>query len=167
MLDSYIGGVILKYINLTQGKHAVVSDGDFETVNQFKWYYDKTTGYAKRDVRIEGKRKCIYMHRFINATSDGMLTDHINGNRLDNQRENLRTCNATQNHANKKIESKFSSKYKGVYWHKNRDKWVSMIRFERKSTYLGVFTDEKEAAKAYNEKAKELFGEFARLNDLS
>jgi hypothetical protein len=156
--------LILKYISLTQGKQAIVSDEDFENVSQFKWYYDKTTGYAKRDTRIDGKRVCVYMHRFINNTDDGKLTDHINGNRIDNRRENLRSCNFTQNHANKKIESKFTSKYKGVYWHKNRDKWVSMIRIDRKGHYLGVFTDEKEAAKAYNQKAKELFGDFARLN---
>lgn len=154
----------MKYISLTQGKQAIVSDEDFENVSQFKWYYDKTTGYAKRDTRIDGKRVCVYMHRFINNTDDGKLTDHINGNRIDNRRENLRSCNFTQNHANKKIESKFTSKYKGVYWHKNRDKWVSMIRIDRKGHYLGVFTDEKEAAKAYNQKAKELFGDFARLN---
>jgi AP2 domain len=154
----------LNYINLTQGKQAIVSDEDFETVSQFKWYYDNTTGYAKRDARIDGKRKCIYMHRFVNDTSNGELTDHINGNRLDNRRENLRSCNFTQNHANKKIESKFSSKYKGVYWQKNRNKWIAMIRIDRKGHYLGCYDDEKLAAKAYNEKAKEFFGEFARLN---
>jgi hypothetical protein len=156
--------LILKYINLTQGKQAIVSDEDYDLVNQHKWYYDKTTGYAKRDVRVDGKRKCIYMHRFINSTNDGELTDHINGNRLDNQRNNLRSCNFTQNHANKKIESKFSSKYKGVYWQKNRSKWIAMIRINRKGHYLGCFTDEKEAAKAYNKRAKDFFGEFARLN---
>lgn len=154
----------MKYINLTQGKQAVVSDDDYETVSQFKWYYDAITGYAKRDSRINGKRKCVYMHRFINDTSEGELTDHINGDRLDNRRDNLRSCNHTQNHANKKVESKFSSKYKGVYWHKNRNKWVSMVRVNRKSYYLGCFDDEKEAARAYDAKARELFGEFARLN---
>lgn len=167
VLYSRIGGVSVKYISLTQGKFALVDDKDYELVNSFKWYFDSTTGYAKRDVRIDGKRKCIYMHRFINGTKNGMLTDHKNGNRLDNQRNNLRECNHTQNHANKRIENSFSSKYKGVYWHKARNKWTAMIRFNRKGHYLGLFTDEKEAAKAYNEKAKDLFGDFAKLNEFN
>lgn len=156
----------MKYINLTQGKQAVVDDDDYETVNQFKWYYDKTTGYAKRDQRIDGKRKCIYMHRFINSTAEDKLTDHINGNRLDNRKVNLRSCNHTQNHANKRLETRGTSIYKGVYWHKNRNNWMAMIRIDKKGYYLGSFSCEKQAALAYNKRAKEIFGEFARINEV-
>lgn len=156
----------LKNIELTQGKFAIVDDSEFDNVNQFKWHYDKTTGYAKRSVTTNGVRKIVYMHRFINNTPDGMLTDHKNGDRLDNRKENLRSCNRTQNHANKRVGSNYSSNFKGVYWHKNRNKWVAMIRFERKGRYLGCYESEIEAAKAYNKAAKDLFGEFAKVNDL-
>jgi hypothetical protein len=91
-------------------------------------------------------------------------TDHINHDKLDNRRINLRSCTNQQNHMNKSSNKDSTSKYLGVSWHKNANKWQSSIRFNGKQIHLGIFNNEQDAAKAYNLKAIELFGEFSNLN---
>jgi len=91
--------------------------------------------------------------------------DHINGNRLDNRKVNLRICTAMQNQHNRK-KSRGSSKYKGVSFHIRGRVWVSFIMREAKRYYLGSYKDEKEAAIAYNQAALKFYGEFALLNEV-
>lgn len=151
---------------------ALVDDEDFEWLSQFKWHPrapDLKTGnhsfYACTSARGQaesgsGSRK---MHRFIvQGTGD---VDHINGDGLDNRRSNLRTCSSSQNSANsrKSVHLK-SSRYKGVSLRKREKKWVARIRKSGVLIHLGRFTEEISAALAYNAKALELFGEFAKLN---
>ena len=93
-----------------------------------------------------------------------MEIDHINGNGLDYRKCNLRVCTHQQNLQNQRIQ-KGVSKFKGVCWHKASQKWMAKIKHNYKTIYLGVFNNEIDAAKSYNKKAKELFGEFARLNN--
>lgn len=88
--------------------------------------------------------------------------DHINHNRLDNRKENLRECSSEENGRNKSKRSGTYSKFLGVT--KSRKKWMAQIEKDGKSTYLGVFDSEYEAAKVYDKKAIEIFGEFASLN---
>jgi hypothetical protein len=91
--------------------------------------------------------------------------DHVNGDKLDNRKENLRRATQQENLRNKaKTESKTSSKYKGVSWHSTANRWRAYIVVDYKQIYLGLFDSEEDAAVAYNVKASELFGEFARLN---
>ena len=90
--------------------------------------------------------------------------DHINGNRIDNSLKNLRLATRQQNMANKKYHKNSSSNFKGVYWRKSIKKWVASISLNKERFYLGAFNDEIEAARAYDLKAKELFGEYAKLN---
>ena len=104
------------------------------------------------------------MHRVIMDAPKGMHVDHINGNGLDNRRENLRLCTNSQNHMNRKTHRDSSSKYKGVSWNKRNSKWQAYIGSGIKRKNLGYFASESDAAKAYDIKAKECFGEFARLN---
>jgi hypothetical protein len=104
------------------------------------------------------------MHRQIMNAPEGLLVDHIDGNGLNNQKNNLRLCSSAQNARNRRPTSKPYSKYKGVSWHKRNKKWEVRIAKSGKSTYLGTFEDELEAALAYDRKAEELFGEFAYLN---
>lgn len=92
------------------------------------------------------------------------ILDHINGDRSDNRIENLRPATQSQNLANAKKYKKSSSSYKGVAWHNRDKKWCANIKIEDKLKHLGYFTDEIEAAKAYDKAALELFGEFARPN---
>lgn len=106
------------------------------------------------------------MHRIINKTPKGFSTDHINGNRLDNRKVNLRTCTHTENMRNRNVRPKSSktSIYKGVYKLKNAKKWTASIHINKKEKYLGVYVNEDDAAIAYNKAAEKYFGEFASYN---
>jgi hypothetical protein len=106
------------------------------------------------------------MHRVImNAPADRFV-DHKHGEGLDNRKENLRivTCAQNQYNRRKMTTRQTSSKYKGVYFRKNYKKYCAQIRYKGKRMHLGYFDNETDAAKAYDEAAKKLFGEFARLN---
>jgi len=155
----------MKCIKLTQRKYATVDDEDFAYLNQWKWFYHD--GYVLRNLkRIKGKnQKKISMHRLIAQTPNDMYTDHINGNGLDNRRNNLRICTNQQNGMNRKVNINNTSGYKGVSWHKKGKKWQVQIKAE-KFLYLGLFKSKIQAAKAYNQKALKLFGEYANLNEL-
>lgn len=148
----------MKTIPLTQGKSAVVDDEDYDFLMQWKWRYQK--GYAVRDIR----KKQLYMHRVILNTPLGFDTDHINLNRLDNRKSNLRIATRFENNCNRKLRSDNDSGFKGVCWAVNRAKWRAYIFHKGKHFHLGYFENVKDAANAYNEAAKSRFGEFARLN---
>ena len=94
----------------------------------------------------------------------GTHVDHINGDRLDNRRFNLRLCTNQQNQMNKTKRVGSSSRFKGVYFQKTSRKWVAAIQKDRKLKHIGLFSDELDAARAYDAAAKEAFGEFAWLN---
>jgi hypothetical protein len=157
-----------KLIPLNQGKYAIVDDEDFEWLNQWKWTYNPHGGgYASRTDRSGGKQKTILMHRVILGAKDGEQVDHINRNRLDNRKENLRLCTPADNakNAGKRKDGK-TSKYKGVYYCKKNNKYGSAIQVNGKRISLGYYDEELDAAYYYNMKAKELHGEFAVLNDI-
>lgn len=153
----------MKEIQLTQGKIALVDDSNFDGLNQFKWYAAKLgrTFYAVRSVRVDGKQKSVRMHCEILG---GSLIDHIDHDGLNNQKSNLRFCTASENCMNKRKRENCVSIYKGICFHKQHKKWLAHIKINRKDNHLGYFSSEIEAAKAYNAKAIELFGEFANLN---
>lgn len=156
----------MKYIKLrTQGKFAIVDDEDYEWLMQYKWYAqeNKYTWYACRYITIAGKSKSILMHREIMQVPKGLLTDHKNHKGYDNRRCNLRICSRIQNQWNRAIQ-KSLSKYKGVYKDTTRLKWQCQIRCKGKRYYLGAFDSEIKAARIYDKKALELFGEFANTN---
>jgi len=102
------------------------------------------------------------MHREILLVDGSQEIDHINGNSLDNRKANLRVCTHRQNTQNSGKREGCNSRFKGAYWNKNRGKWHARIGHRGKQIHLGYF--ESEAAKAYDEKAKELFGVFAHPN---
>ena len=152
----------MKEIQLTQGKVALVDDEDFERVNEHKWYAQKgkNTWYAyRRSPRMSAK-----MHRFIMNTPKELLVDHIDSNGLDNRRCNLRECSAQQNCMNTRISKRNTSGFKGVCWHKRDKNWYARIGFNKKKVFLGCYSLAVDAAKAYDAKAAELFGSFAKLN---
>lgn len=157
----------MKEIKLTQGKTALVDDEDFERVNQFKWYASSAKSglwYARRNVTVDvGKQKTIRLHQFV--MPGHRQIDHKNGNGLDCQKHNLRPSTGAQNQANQKPQTKRkSSKFKGVSFHKLTGLWQASITKVQKQKHLGCFASEEAAARAYDNAAKELFGEFARLN---
>ena len=151
----------VRHIPLTRGKFAIVDEADFERLNRYKWHAICIRGkwYARR---CPGG-KPIMMHREImNAPAD-KLVDHIDGNGLNNRRCNLRLCTQQQNMQNRRPLIR-TSKFKGVWYCKRTRKWVATIVLDGKTIHLGRFDDEIEAARAYDRKAIELFGEFAYLN---
>lgn len=159
----------LKIINLHNIKKEVVGsvlvdDEDYDSLNCHKWCLT-TTGYARRNTY----GKIIRMHREIMGITDSKIfVDHINGNKLDNRKENLRKCSSLQNGWNSSSKNIIkTSIYKGVHWSKDRGKWVASIGYKNSVIALGRFSSEKEAALAYNYKAKELFNEYARLNEVA
>lgn len=170
----------MKLIKLTQGQFAQVDDEDYDYLNQFKWCTQKNrnTYYAVRAIHMNGKKCKVIMHRVILELKDSkILVDHIDRNGLNNQRNNLRSCNNSQNQMNKR--SKGISKYLGVSLQNYKstskntpeliyNKWHAAISPNKKRISLGLypFTPEGEilAAKAYDQAAKEHYGEFANLN---
>ena len=105
------------------------------------------------------------LHRLVTNCPKGFRPDHINHNTLDNRKHNLRVCSTSQNAQNTlKRQKNKSSKYKGISLVKRTGKYRGYIMLNYKETHLGTFTNEIEAARAYNKKALELFGEFALLN---
>ena len=155
----------MQFVQL-RGKHSnkfiLVSDKDFEWINSYKWYLD-TKGYAVRYEYRGGKTHHFLLHREILGLTkgDGILGDHINLNRLDNRRENLRICNHSENSRNTPSQGG-RSKFKGVYF--RRGMWNASIKCGDKKYNLGDFYYEEDAALVYDKKARELFGEFAYLN---
>ena len=159
----------MKKIQLTRKSFAIVDDDDYERLSKHKWFCNYY-GYACRTEsypRINGKqkKKNILMHREIIDCPVGKDTDHQDGNKLNNQKANLRICNRRMNNANLPKRKNCSSKYKGVTWNKQIKKWCAQTTSEdNKHLHLGTFLKEEDAAKAYDKKARELFGEFARCN---
>jgi hypothetical protein len=128
-----------------------------------------TGGYPARYVPLKERRspfdrRKILMHRVITNAPEGVLVDHIDGNTLNNQRSNLRLCTNQQNGMNRKPRQNGSSRYKGVTWNPSNRCWVAQIKAAGNIQYLGSFKDERDAAREYNNAARQHFGEFARLN---
>ena len=161
-------GYPFRRIPLTQGKFAIVDPEDYDRLAKYKWFAMRSRRgfYAIRWVKTKnGRRKKIRMHRQVLNVHDDKLIDHKNHNGLDNRRENLRIVTNMQNSWNKrKQKGDYSSKYKGVSWAKRVGKWHTEIYCRGKKIFIGYFDDEKAAARAYDEKATRLYGEYAALN---
>lgn len=157
----------MKEIELTKGKKAMVDDEWYPVLSKFKWHTHNTNGkwYAVRTVGKKG-RSVVFMHRYITMAPSGRVVDHIDGNGLNNQESNLRVVIPKANYYNRKIQSNNKTGFKGVCWDKDRGKYMASISLNHKAINLGRYETAEEAAKAYNARAKELYGENARLNDV-
>lgn len=156
----------MKLILLTQGKVAIVDDEDYDKISKHKWYAGKmgNTYYAvRKSPRKHGKQRTLYMHNEILDIPLGFETDHKNHCGLDNRKVNLRPCTRSENQHNRKRQNG-TSQYKGVHWDKDTKKWQSQIGLNGKTIHLGQFCLETVAAKTYDAKAIEIFGEFANTN---
>lgn len=160
-----------RFVLLTQGKVAIVDECDFERVSAHTWTAVRIRKtdvfYAMRGFWKNGKKVRIYLHAFIIGGSPDQLVDHADRNTMNNRRNNLRPCDATESMRNRGKSGKpRSSKWKGVHFDKSRalQPWAAQIGVNRKTMFLGRFFSEKDAALAYDSAALRLFGAFAALN---
>jgi len=151
----------IRYIALTQGRFAIVDAANYDWLNQYKWTAMKTgtMWYARR----HSKGASFLMHREIMWPPPGMVVDHINRNGLNNLERNLRVCTPLENQRNQRPIGG-SSQYKGVSYDKEHKKWEAGITVKGRRIHIGLFATEIQAAHAYDQKARELFGPFAYLN---
>ena len=147
--------IVAKQIELSRGKVAIVDADDYRHTSEHKWSF---THYGYAVSWIGGRM--VLMHRWLLGANDSQEVDHVNMDRLDNRRENIRVCTRSQNIANRNAPVNNTSGFKGVTW----DKPHKMYRAQMAHVFLGLFADPAEAARAYDVAAKEHFGEFARLN---
>lgn len=153
----------MKTIPLTQGKFAIVDDADYDFLMQWKWLFAK--GYAMRNgPRNNYARDRIYMHRLLAGNPNGMEVDHVNLDKLDNRRSNLRACTHQQNCCNTPLSKRNKSGFKGVSFDKKAGKFMAMIKIGPAKKFLGYFHDPKVASSAYVKAAIENRGEFARCH---
>lgn len=149
----------MKRIELTQNRVALVDDQDYAVLSQARWYAQKVAGsdlyYAKRKV---GGR-IVAMHTFLLGATSGHI-DHIDGNGLNNQRNNLRMATPSQNGGNRKVNANNTTGFKGVCYLSKRNRYAAQIAGKT----LGYFRTAKEAAQAYNAAAVSRYGDFAKLN---
>lgn len=153
----------MQHVPLTKGKETIVDDADYPRLSLFKWHMGNN-GYACR--KWIGPGYETYLHRFLIDAPRGREVDHINGNKLDNRKSNLRLCSTSQNHGNMRKSIVNTSGYKGVIWRRRERKWLAQITFHKKVVFLGYFDNPIDAARAYNAAAVKYFGEFAHLNEI-
>jgi len=152
----------IKRIPLPNGKFAIVDIEDYEELFKYKWQFNK--GYAVRTVYAKRgqKRSSVKMHRLVNKTPKGFETDHINGDKLDNRKCNLRTATHSENTRNRGCLSCNTSGLKGVELIKKTGKWRALIRALDKRISLGSFPTAELASEAYNNAAIKYHGQFAK-----
>lgn len=158
--------MLVKEVPLSRGLVALVDDDDYERVMKYKWCMGSRYPMRSVWVKSEKQYKTVLLHRFILNLKQGEMCDHINRITTDARKCNLRVATNSQNQMNSPKCSGYSSRFKGVTWRKKKRKWEAGIMYNNKTIYLGYFKIEEDAARAYDKKAKELFGEYARLNNV-
>ncbi|CAN7312189.1 HNH endonuclease [Phenylobacterium sp. LjRoot164] len=152
----------IAYVPLTKGYEAIIDASDASLVSDRSWYAQESrTGvYAARSQTIEGRQKCVLMHRVLLAAPDEMEVDHCDGDGLNNRRANLRLATRLQNQGNRPANRSNRLGVKGVRAHQGR--YMAEITVSGRSTFLGSFDTIEEASAAYAQAANTRFGEFAR-----
>lgn len=153
---------------LTKGYRATIDDEDLPLLSRWKW-----SALLGRDGRVYAKRNdrgtIILLHRFLLGVTDpAQRVDHRDNDGLNNHRSNIRVCTQAQNLGNQRPQRRAkASRFKGVSWHKQkygRSRWTAYIHYDKRRHFIGLFDSEEDAARAYDDAAREHFGEFAYLN---
>jgi hypothetical protein len=159
----------MKTIPLTQGYHAFVDDEDYVWLSCSLWYAHvkrsrkNPVAYAVRKEKGRTLSMAVEIAKHAGIWVHGLEIDHADGNRLNNQRCNLRAVTGSQNQANQ-LPRAGTSRYKGVSWDRTRGLWNAHIGYQKQKLHIGAFEFEEGAAMAYDAKALQLFGQYARLN---
>jgi hypothetical protein len=160
---------------LTQNKIGIIDAEDWDKIKNHNWYTEKgnSTFYVVTNINKGKHQSQLRLHRLItNENNPEVFIDHKDFNGLNNKKNNLRKCTRNQNLQHSRKYKNTKNKFKGVCLMRTKRKekvyfyWVSQIRFNKKLLYLGTYKTELDAALAYNNKAKELFGDFALLNTI-
>lgn len=155
------------FVMLGHGKFALIDNEDTTLGDKYLWHFN-LRGYAARLQHIASGKSCaiVYLHRSIMGDIKGVTYDHINRNKLDCRRANLRAATQSQNSGNVlRRKTEFStSQYKGVSFDRGKQRFLAQGRSKGKMVFIGRFKDETDAAMAYNRWAQSYFGEFAFLN---
>ena len=154
------------------GYQVLVDDEDVERLSQYTWWVDNSVlrrhnrYYFRTKAYFDGVYRVMKLHRYIMGCKymDGTVIDHINNNTLDNRKSNMRFCTQKENARNKRRETRNNSGYKGAKIDKKSGKYVATIKYEQKNYHLGSYFDIIDAATAYDDVARLLFGEFALVN---
>ena len=164
MNNSYIIQGDIATVELTQGKTTLVDTADLDIIARYRWYC--SNGYALASIcDADGNSRRIYLHRLVLGLTDPRLhADHINGDGLDNRRANLRRATRYQNMANQTLSRRNTSGYKGVSYYPRTLAYRATITAKGERRHLGFFSTPEEAARAYDAAAREMHGEFARIN---
>lgn len=159
----------MKTIALTKNQLTIVDDEDYAMLSKIRWCVINGTNasYAGRDHKINGKYKTILMHRVIMKAKRGQIVDHINRNTLDNRKENLRFCTASESVQNRGMHKNNSVGFKGVHLNKKLMKFEAWITKDHVNYYLGIFKEAEAAGKAYARAAQKLHGNFAPISTKS
>jgi len=152
----------MKTIELSRNQVTIVDDEDFDILNQYKWFCSNS-GYAMRAPWPTQKPKHLIMHRIILNCPKGLQVDHINGNKLDNRKSNLRIVEEKYNHLNIAKRCTNKSGHKGVDWRPEKQKWRARINLHKKAYSLGHYDNIVDAIEAYNKAAKILYGKYERI----
>ncbi|MCR5369982.1 MAG: HNH endonuclease [Clostridium sp.] len=156
----------MREIELSRGTTALVDDEDFERISLHSWALNPQGNYAvRKGNRRRGEPRTVQMHREVLNPASGVQVDHINGNTLDNRKENLRLVDTQKNAFNRaKPNVPCTSVYKGVFRRKNKPNWQARIKYNDKHIELGTYVKESYAAAVYNFAAAIFFGEYRREN---
>lgn len=138
----------MKKIKLTKNKHALIDNDDYNNLSKHNWQYDGF--YAGRNIKVGDKKTRLRMHVDIMNPPKGMVVDHIDGNRLNNQRNNLRICTQSDNQKKMKLFSTNTSGIQGISWDSRRNKWFVQKCYNRKRYTIGRFDKKEDAIIAYN-----------------
>jgi len=166
-------GTVIVLLKLRDGVMlGFIDAADWERVRGHRWYAvkDHHTFYAVTNIRkADGRKTIVRMHRLLLPDANTEEIDHEDHDGLNNRRKNIRAATRSQNNANRKLvkQKPTSSKYRGVSWNRQRNKWCAGIKVNGKNMNLGGFTSEVDAARAYDVAAVQYFGQFARLNFLA
>lgn len=154
----------MKELSLTNtALRCIVDDDDYEQLQQYGWMLSKL-GYVMRFASMKYYfNRTIWLHRIIAKTPEDMVTDHINGNKLDNRKVNLRVCTKSQNAINAKLRVDNKTGHKGVHFDKQRKKYMAYLTVNKQRIQLGRYSSMEEAVTAYRKASAEMHGEFARI----
>ena len=159
----------IAYVPLTKGYEAVIDAADVPLVEGFNWcalaapytVYGLRNGQKERG---EERGRAVFLHHVICPPENGLLTDHRDGDGLNNRRANLRLASKAENGRNSRMKSRNTSGFKGVHLHKETGKWRARISTGDKHVSLGLFATPEDAHAAYAKASAELHGEFSRAS---